>query len=116
MNAATPPEFVPSRRLPDPCIEVLDEPRGFATTRADFATFANGRKRLLMEDFYRWQRARHEVLLDDGEPTGGQWNLDHANRKVWKGAPPEPADVVVVSPPPPPPLVEPAAGALPPPV
>ena len=39
-------------------IEVLDDPRGFATTRADFATWSNGRKRLLMEDFYRWQRAR----------------------------------------------------------
>ena len=70
---------------------------GFATHRDDFAAWAEGRggKRLLLEDFYRWQRARHGVLLEpDGEPTGGRWNFDAENRErpprgaTTLGAPP----------------------------
>ena len=56
-------------------------PRGFATSREDFAAFADGRRRLLMEDFYRWQRRRFDLLLDGDEPAGGRWNLDHDNRE-----------------------------------
>jgi deoxyribodipyrimidine photolyase-related protein len=67
--------FVRSRGLP-----VLP-PRGFATTREDFAAWADGRKRLLMEDFYRWQRVRFGLLMDGDEPAGGRWNLDHENRQ-----------------------------------
>ncbi|MGF9755009.1 cryptochrome/photolyase family protein [Microvirga sp. 0TCS3.31] len=58
-------------------------PRGFATAREDFERWAEGRrgKRLLMEDFYRRARLAHGVLLDGGEPAGGQWNFDHDNRR-----------------------------------
>ncbi|MGZ6793017.1 MAG: cryptochrome/photolyase family protein, partial [Mycobacteriales bacterium] len=62
-------------------IEVLPGDRAFATTREDFAAFATGRKRLLMEDFYRWQRTRFDLLLDGDQPVGGTWNLDHDNRQ-----------------------------------
>ena len=63
-------------------VRILD-PRGFATPRADFERWAEGRgaRRLLMEDFYRRARQAHGVLLDDGEPAGGQWNFDHDNRE-----------------------------------
>ena len=51
----------------------------------DFAGWAAGRKRLTMEDFYRWQRLRLGVLIDDGvdgrEPVGGRWNFDGDNRE-----------------------------------
>ena len=52
----------------------------------DFARWAAGRKRLTMEDFYRWQRLRLGVLVDSGasgepQPVGGQWNFDHDNRE-----------------------------------
>ena len=51
----------------------------------DFAGWAAGRKRITMEDFYRWQRQRLGVLIDHGvggpEPVGGQWNFDHDNRE-----------------------------------
>ena len=51
----------------------------------EFAGWAAGRKRLTMEDFYRWQRLRLGVLIDTGvggpEPVGGQWNFDHDNRE-----------------------------------
>ena len=62
-------------------LEVVPEGRGFATTREDFDRFASGRKRLLMEDFYRWQRQRFDLLMDGDQPTGGRWNLDHDNRE-----------------------------------
>ncbi len=47
-----------------------------------FDRWTEGRKRLRMEDFYRGMRRRHGVLLDDqGNPAGGQWNFDQANRQ-----------------------------------
>jgi deoxyribodipyrimidine photolyase-related protein len=33
-----------------------------------------------MEDFYRWQRRRLNVLMDGDEPCHGQWNFDAENR------------------------------------
>jgi deoxyribodipyrimidine photolyase-related protein len=68
--------FVRSRGIP-----VLDEPLGFATTREEFAAFMAGRKAAKMEDFYRWQRVRLDVLMHGDEPEGGRWNLDHENRE-----------------------------------
>ena len=35
---------------------------------------------ILMEDWYRGVRARHDVLMTDGKPEGGKWNFDHDNR------------------------------------
>ena len=57
--------------------------RGYATSIADFARWAEGRggKRLLMEDFYRDARRRLEVLMDGAEPAGGKWNFDAENRE-----------------------------------
>jgi deoxyribodipyrimidine photolyase-related protein len=47
----------------------------------EFAAWAHGRKRLTMEDFYRWQRRRLGVLMDGEEPAGGRWNFDSENRE-----------------------------------
>ncbi len=57
--------------------------RGFVTTMEDFRGWAQGqgRRGLLMEDFYRDARRRHDVLLDGADPVGGRWNLDHDNRE-----------------------------------
>ncbi len=33
-----------------------------------------------MENFYRWMRRRHQVLMDADEPLGGKWNYDAENR------------------------------------
>ncbi|WP_040493743.1 cryptochrome/photolyase family protein [Ilumatobacter nonamiensis] len=52
----------------------------------DFADWADGRNRLRMEDFYRWQRKRLGYLMDqDGEPVGGRWNFDDENREPPPG-------------------------------
>ncbi len=57
--------------------------RGYVTAREDFTAWAEsrGRRRLLMEDFYRDARRRHGVLMDGDEPVGGRWNLDAENRE-----------------------------------
>jgi deoxyribodipyrimidine photolyase-related protein len=57
--------------------------RGFVTSRAEFATWAErrGGKRLLMEDFYRDARRRTGVLMEGVEPVGGRWNFDADNRE-----------------------------------
>ncbi|HZB47481.1 MAG TPA: cryptochrome/photolyase family protein [Mycobacteriales bacterium] len=62
--------------------EVLPD-RGYATSREDFAAWvaSRGRRRLLLEDFYRDTRRRHGVLMDGPEPAGGRWNLDADNRE-----------------------------------
>ncbi len=56
-----------------------------------FAAYADGRKSLLMEFFYRHMRRTHGVLMDEtGEPEGGQWNFDHDNRRSFgRSGPPD---------------------------
>lgn len=61
------------------------EPVSFLVPRAEFATWAKGSKRLLMENHYRRLRRELGVLVDDrGEPEGGAWNYDAENRKPFK--------------------------------
>jgi deoxyribodipyrimidine photolyase-related protein len=53
----------------------------FLADHDQFADWADGKKSLVMESFYRRQRVRLTVLLEaDGSPTGGAWNLDKLNR------------------------------------
>ncbi len=52
----------------------------FLTSRSDFATWAGAQKSFLMENFYRAQRVRLNVLVEGGKPTGGAWNFDKENR------------------------------------
>ena len=53
----------------------------FLTGSAEFAEWAHSRSRLRMEDFYRWQRRRLDVLMDGDGPAGGEWNFDRDNRE-----------------------------------
>jgi deoxyribodipyrimidine photolyase-related protein len=52
----------------------------FLTPRPLFAQWADGQKSYLMENFYRLQRARLDVLMEKGKPVGGAWNFDKENR------------------------------------
>lgn len=47
----------------------------------EYQTFLGSRKSIKMEDFYRWQRKRLNVLMDGNEPVGGRWNFDEENRQ-----------------------------------
>lgn len=52
----------------------------FLTPRPLFAQWASEQKSYLMENFYRKQRTRLNVLMDGKEPEGGAWNFDKENR------------------------------------
>ena len=61
-------------------VEIRDDSR-FLSQPAEFAQWADGRKQLRMEFFYREMRKKHRVLMDGDAPAGGKWNYDSANRK-----------------------------------
>jgi len=69
--------------------EVFDTEH-FYTTRTDLAEFFQGKKMLLMENFYRMMRKKHDILMVGANPVGNQWNFDHDNRKKYKGEVPIP--------------------------
>ena len=52
----------------------------FLTPRPLFKEWADGQKNYLMENFYRKQRVRLNVLMQGNEPAGGSWNFDKENR------------------------------------
>ena len=61
-------------------LEIRKDDR-FLCSRKEFVHWAEGRKQLRMEHFYREMRKRFNILMEDGKPTGGQWNFDKDNRK-----------------------------------
>ena len=56
-----------------------------------FNAWANGRKRLTLEYFYRDMRRDTGLLMDGDKPLGGQWNYDADNRKSLPADLPLPA-------------------------
>ncbi len=56
----------------------------FLCTHAQFKDWAEGRKQLRMEYFYREMRKEYNILMKDGKPEGGEWNYDSENRKPPK--------------------------------
>lgn len=69
------------RLLDDGRVEAVDPTPGYTLPRADFAQWAGGWRRLRLEDFYRFQRQRLDLLVDDGRPVGGRWSFDEDNRE-----------------------------------
>jgi deoxyribodipyrimidine photolyase-related protein len=47
----------------------------------EFDAWAEGRKELRMEYFYRDVRRKTGLMMDGDQPAGGKWNFDHDNRK-----------------------------------
>ena len=66
-------------KLPLPVRQLRDD--RFLCSHAEFERWAEGRKVLRMEYFYREMRRKTGLLMEDGAPAGGQWNFDHENRK-----------------------------------
>jgi deoxyribodipyrimidine photolyase-related protein len=56
------------------------EDKSFLVTDSDFGAWAEGRKTLVLEHFYRAMRRRHGYLMNGSEPEGGRWNFDRENR------------------------------------
>lgn len=66
----------------DVTVEILDDDR-FIATHGEFEAWAEGRKQLRMEYFYRDMRKKTGLLVDDDDkPEGGEWNYDSENRKA----------------------------------
>jgi len=54
----------------------------FLCSRQAFSSYAEDKSRLKMAEFYKLQRRRLGVLIDeDSQPVGGQWSFDADNRK-----------------------------------
>ncbi len=86
--AVQPGEWRLAQSLPQVCrdagVDWAERPDlHFYSTPGDFAGWAKGRKELRLEYFYRWLRKREDVLIEDGEPVGGQWNFDADNRGTF---------------------------------
>lgn len=64
-------------------VEIRADDR-FLASHAEFGAWAEGRKALRMEFFYREMRRKTALLMDGDQPVGGQWNFDHDNRKPAK--------------------------------
>jgi deoxyribodipyrimidine photolyase-related protein len=64
-------------------LELLEDKR-FLCSKSEFAEWAEGRRQLRMENFYRTMRRKTGLLMADGEPVGGRWNFDSENRKPPK--------------------------------
>ncbi|MEJ2014696.1 MAG: cryptochrome/photolyase family protein, partial [Limibacillus sp.] len=62
-------------------VEIREDDR-FLCSREAFAAWAEGRKTLRMEFFYREMRRKTGLLMEGKEPLGGQWNYDAENRKA----------------------------------
>ncbi len=62
----------------------LDDER-FIASHEEFESWADGRKELRMEWFYRDMRRKTGLLMDGDKPAGDKWNYDHENRKPAPG-------------------------------
>ena len=61
-------------------VTVLPDTR-FIASHKRFEDWAEGRKQLRMEYFYREMRRDTGLLMEGDKPVGGKWNFDHDNRK-----------------------------------
>jgi deoxyribodipyrimidine photolyase-related protein len=61
-------------------VDILEDDR-FLCPHEEFRDWAEGRKALRMEYFYREMRRKTGLLMEDGKPAGGKWNYDAENRK-----------------------------------
>lgn len=72
-------------------VRVLQDDR-FLASHATFEAWAEGRKQLRMEYFYRDMRRATGLMMEGDKPAGDKWNFDHDNRK------PAPKDVTIAGP------------------
>ena len=84
------------KRLKEFCQEndlelAVEESPGSLTSRQAFKSYLDEVKSPFMKTFYERQRSRLNILIDDGEPSGGRFSFDEENRKKLpeKVVPPE---------------------------
>ena len=77
--SAHPSSHLQSKQLADFGVSFVENDF-FLTSRNLFTSWADNQKSFLMESFYRAQRNRLGVLVENGKPVGGKWNFDKENR------------------------------------
>jgi len=70
-------------------VVILQDDRFFCS-KTQFATWADERKQLRMEYFYREMRKHSGLLMQGPEPVGHRWNFDADNREAYRGDVPVP--------------------------
>ncbi|MFZ9744632.1 MAG: cryptochrome/photolyase family protein [Aquiluna sp.] len=93
ITSAVNPTSYPFRQLVSKLGIDVSEARGFCSSERDWKDYAESAKKLKLEDFYRRQRTRLQILMDEQQPVGGQWNFDDSNR-----LPPTKEELVVPGP------------------
>lgn len=69
-------------------MDLRDDTHFFSTVR-EFASYAQGKKQLRLEYWYRELRRKHHILMDGKNPMGGKWNFDADNRDAFGKAGPQ---------------------------
>nr|WP_137677917.1 cryptochrome/photolyase family protein [Parerythrobacter lutipelagi] len=64
-------------------VDIMPDDR-FVCSLDEFNDWAEDRKTLRMEYFYREMRRKTGILMDEDKPEGGEWNYDSENRKPPK--------------------------------
>ena len=77
--AAQPASFEQARQFEALGVKTV-ETDFFLTPRKLFASWAERQKSFVMENFYRLQRVRLNLLVDGDKPGEGRWNFDEDNR------------------------------------
>jgi len=87
---ADPTDYILEKRLKRHCqqlgieLEFLITP-GFINRPEENFEYRAGKNRWFMADFYKWQRQRLDVLMENDKPLGGKWSFDDENRKKVPG-------------------------------
>ncbi|MBS1934951.1 MAG: cryptochrome/photolyase family protein [Bacteroidetes bacterium] len=56
----------------------------FLNTSSDVEKYFSGKKKYFQTDFYKQERIRKKILIDNsGIPSGGKWSFDEENRKKY---------------------------------
>ena len=79
ITCAEPSSFRQYKALKDHDVSFIDNDF-FLTPRPLFNQWASEQKSYLMENFYRKQRTRLNILMEGKDPVGGAWNFDKENR------------------------------------
>jgi len=61
-------------------IQFLESPM-FLNTRDDFVNYLSKIKKPFMATFYKQQRIKKNILMNNDKPLGGKWSYDEDNRK-----------------------------------
>lgn len=77
--AAEPSSFKQFRQLSELGVQFIENDF-FLTSRQLFSQWASKQKSYVMENFYRQQRIRLNILMEGSNPVGGAWNFDAENR------------------------------------